>query len=100
MKKFYRILAYIKPYYGYAGLNIIFNLLTIVFSLFSFALLIPFLNLLFGIDDLVIEKPELAFNTKALLDSLNYEISQVIISSGKVQALVYICVILIIAFFY
>ncbi len=99
MKKFYRILAYIKPYYGYAGLNVIFNLLTIVFSLFSFALLIPFLNLLFGIDDLVIEKPELAFNTKSLLDSLNYEISQVIISSGKVQALVYICIILIIAFF-
>ncbi len=99
MKKFYRILAYIKPYYGYAGLNVIFNLLTIVFSLFSFALLIPFLNLLFGIDDLVIEKPELAFNTKSLLDSLNYEISQVILSSGKVQALVYICIILIIAFF-
>ncbi|RLD53716.1 MAG: ABC transporter ATP-binding protein, partial [Bacteroidetes bacterium] len=99
MKKFYRILAYIKPYYGYAGLNVIFNLLTIVFSLFSFALLIPFLNLLFGINDLVIEKPELAFNTKSLLDSLNYEISQVIITSGKVQALVYICIILIIAFF-
>lgn len=100
MKKFYRVLAYIKPYYGYAGLNVVFNLLTIVFSLFSFALLIPFLNLLFGMDDLVTEKPELAFNTDSLLGYLNYEISQIIITSGKVQALVYICVVLIFAFFF
>ncbi len=99
MKKFYRVLAYIKPYYGYAGLNVIFNLLTIVFSLFSFALLIPFLNLLFGIDDLVTDKPELAFNTKSLLEYLNYQISEVISSNGKIQALVYICIVLLISFF-
>ncbi len=98
MKKFYRILAYIKPYYGYAGLNVIFNLLTIVFSLFSFALLIPFLNLLFGINELVTEKPVFEFNTDSLLNYLNYQISQVIVTSGKMQALVYICVILMSAF--
>ncbi len=100
MKKFYRILAYIKPYYGYAGLNVFFNLLTIVFSLFSFALLIPFLNLLFGIDDLVTEKPEFAFNADSLLSYLNYQISNVIIVSGKIQALVYICIVLMFAFFF
>ncbi len=100
MKKFYRVLAYIKPYLGYAGLNVIFNLFTIVFSLFSFALLIPFLNLLFGMNELVIEKPELGFTTASFLDYLNYEISSIIISEGKIQALVYICVILIVAFFF
>ena len=100
MKKFYRILSYIKPYYGYYGLNILFNIIAIVFSLFSFALLIPFLNLLFGMDDLVLVKPEFAFNADALLGYLNYQISQVIVSSGKVQALVYICAILIIAFLF
>ncbi len=100
MKKFYRILAYIKPYYGYYGLNIIFNIVAIVFSLFSFALLIPFLNLLFGMNDLVMVKPEFAFNTDALLGYFNYQISQVIISSGKGQALVYICTILIFAFLF
>jgi len=100
MKKFYRVLAYIKPYMGYAGLNVIFNLLTIVFSLFSFALLIPFLNLLFGMNELVTEKPEMGITTRAFLDYLNYEISSIIISEGKVQALIYICVILIGAFFF
>ena len=99
MKKFYRILAFVKPYYGYALLNVLFNLLTIIFSLFSFALLIPFLNLLFGINDLVTDKPELAFNTNSLLEYLNYYISDIIITGGKEKALIYICMILVVAFF-
>lgn len=98
MKKFYRILSYIKPYYGYFGLNVLFNLLTIIFSLFSFALLIPFLNLLFGINDLVTEEPELLFNTSSFLKYLNYQISHIIITDGRMSALVYICVILMSAF--
>ena len=72
MKKFYRILAYTKPYLGYAGLNTLANLFTIVFSLMNFALLIPFLNLLFGVSDLVTVKPEFHMSTQGLLQSLNY----------------------------
>ena len=100
MKKFYRVLSYIKPYWGYASLNVFFNLLTIVFSLFSFALLIPFLNLLFGMNELVTEKPILSFSTDSFLQFLNYHISQVIITQGKVQALIYICVVILAAFFF
>ena len=100
MKRFYRILAYIKPYWGYAALNIFFNLMTIAFSLFSFAMLIPFLNLLFGINELVTVKPEFGFSTDALLGFINYHISQVIITSGHLKALVFICVILMIAFLF
>ncbi len=99
MKKFYRVLSYIKPYYGYAGLNIFFNVLTVVFSLFSFTLLVPFLNLLFGQEELVSVKPVLEFNTRSFLKYLNYEISQIIISEGKVQALIYICGVILVAFF-
>jgi subfamily B ATP-binding cassette protein MsbA len=98
MKKFYRVLSYIKPYKGYAVLNVLFNVLTIAFSLFSFTLLVPFLNLLFGQDELVTVKPELALNTRGFLDYLNYHISQIIISEGKVQALIYICVVIVVAF--
>jgi subfamily B ATP-binding cassette protein MsbA len=100
MKKFYRVLSYIKPYWGFALMNVFFNLLTIVFSLFSFALLIPFLNLLFGMNELVVEKPVFSFTTDSLLQFLNYEISQVIIAQGKVQALIYICVVILGAFFF
>lgn len=100
MKKFYRLLRYIKPYWLYALLNVLFNLLTIVFSLFSFALLIPFLNLLFGTDSLVTEKPDFSLNTEALIDSLNYLISSIIIQKGQLQALGFICIVLITAFFF
>ncbi len=99
MKKFYRVLAYIKPYLGYAGLNVIFNILTIVFSLMNFALLIPFLNLLFGVNELVTVKPELTFSTQGLLEYLNYYISQIILTQGKLEALVFICITILIAFF-
>ena len=99
MKKFYRVLAYIKPYKKFAWLNILFNVLTVVFSLFSFTLLVPFLNLLFGQTELVNIKPELEFTTRSFLDYLNYEISQVIVTQGKVQALIYICIVILVAFF-
>ncbi len=99
MKKFYRIFAYIKPYWAYALLNVLFNLLTVVFSLFSFALLVPFLNLLFGTDALVTTRPDWAFSSNALLGNMNYLISSIIIAKGPVQALVFICVVIIIAFF-
>ncbi|PLX12306.1 MAG: antibiotic ABC transporter ATP-binding protein [Marinilabiliales bacterium] len=99
MKKFYRVLSYIKPYYAFAGLNIFFNVLTVVFSLFSFTLLVPFLNLLFGQEELVSVEPVLELNTKSFLNYLNYMISQIIISEGKVQALIYICGVILVAFF-
>jgi subfamily B ATP-binding cassette protein MsbA len=99
MKKFYRVLVYVKPYLGYAGLNVIANIFTIVFSLLNFALLIPFLNLLFGVNDLVTVKPEFNLSTQGLLEYLNYYISQIIIDNGKIEALVFICIIILFAFF-
>ena len=99
-KKYLRILAYVKPYSGYAILNVVFNLLVIVFSLVSFVMLIPFLNLLFGKEALVTENPDLSFNPEVLMEYLNYVISQIIISQGKVQALIFICFFLLGTFFF
>ncbi|MDA3943182.1 MAG: ABC transporter ATP-binding protein [Bacteroidetes bacterium] len=99
MRKFYRVLAYVKPYWGYALLNVLFNLLTIVFSLFSISMLVPFLNLLFSTDALVTAKPEFALNADALINSLNYYISAIIIEQGQLQALIFICIILVSSFF-
>ncbi len=99
MKKFYRVLSFAKPYWGFALLNVLFNLLTVIFSLFSFALLVPFLNLLFGTEKLVTVRPDFAFSSDALFGTLNYEISRIIIESGHIDALLFICGILITAFF-
>ncbi|MDY0075836.1 MAG: ABC transporter ATP-binding protein [Bacteroidales bacterium] len=98
MKKFYRILAYIKPYWGYAALNVLFNLLTIVFSLFSITMLVPFLNLLFGTEALVTEKPTFELNADGLINMLNYQISTIIVEKGQLQALIFICILLVSSF--
>jgi subfamily B ATP-binding cassette protein MsbA len=99
VKSYWRIISYIKPYLGYAGLNVLFNLLTIVFSLFTFAMLAPFLSLLFEKEQLVTQAPEFSFSSDALIEYLNYIMSKMIIEQGKLDALFFICVILLIAFF-
>ncbi|MCD4663947.1 MAG: ABC transporter ATP-binding protein/permease [Bacteroidales bacterium] len=98
-KKYLRILAYVKPYIGYALLNVLFNLLVVVFSLVSFVMLIPFLNLLFGIEKLIETQPEFSMNPESIMEYLNYFISQIIISKGKVDALIFICLFLLGTFF-
>lgn len=99
MKKYGRVLKYIKPYWVFAALNVLFNLLTIVFSLFTFALLAPFLSLLFGKTEFVQDKPELSFNSEALIDYMNYILSDIIQTQGEMQALLTICFVLLGTFF-
>ncbi len=94
MKKYGRVLNYIKPYWVFAALNVLFNLLTIFFSLFTFALLAPFLSLLFGNTELIQDKPELSFNSEALIDYMNYILSDIIQTQGEMQALLTICLVL------
>lgn len=98
-KKYLRVLAYAKPFWTSALLNVVSNLLVIVFSLVSFVMLVPFLNLLFGIEKLVETKPEFSLSPEAILDYLNYFISQVIIRQGKTEALLFICLFLLGTFF-
>ncbi|MBW6459716.1 MAG: ABC transporter ATP-binding protein/permease [Bacteroidales bacterium] len=99
MRNFLRILSYIRPYWLHALLNLVFNLMVIIFSLVSFIMLIPFLNLLFGIDELVLTRPELRLSPEALLDFLNYYISKLILDQGKTDALLFICFFLLTSFF-
>ncbi len=52
MKDFFKILIrFVPPYKKYLVLNIFFNILTAFLTLFSFALIIPILQMLFRIDE-------------------------------------------------
>lgn len=97
-KNFRRILHYVKPYSGSVALNVLFNILGIVFSLFSFSMIVPFLNILFNPDNLVTVRPEFSLNSDTLLDMLNYCVSYMIIHYGQSTALVGICIMLVTAF--
>ena len=56
MKAFWRVLKrFAAPYKRYLGGSLILNLLSAIFNIFSFALLIPILNILFKMDQTVYE---------------------------------------------
>ena len=100
-KTFSRILTYVKPYWGSIVLNLAFNLMAIFFSLFSFALVGPFLNLLFKEGAVeAVAKPEFALTSEWLMGYLNWFMSNLIITGGKHQALIFMCLLLVVAFFF
>ena len=100
-KPFSRVLTYVKPYWVSIVLNLVFNLVTIFFSLFSFALVGPFLTLLFKEGAVeVVAKPEFSFTSDYLMGYLNWFMSSLIASGGKYHALVFMCLLLLAAFFF
>ncbi|MDD3877932.1 MAG: ABC transporter ATP-binding protein [Bacteroidales bacterium] len=100
MKRFFSIIALIRPYWKQALLNIIFNILAIIFSLVSLTMIVPFLGLLFGTVELVNTAPEFSLNVHALKDGFYYLISSIIIERGRLDALVFICVLVVFFFFF
>ena len=51
MKGFFDLLRrFVPPYKKYLALNVLFNILTAILTLFSFALIIPILEMLFGLN--------------------------------------------------
>lgn len=100
MSSFWRLLSYIRNYKLNVGLNVLSNILVALFTAISIPLLIPFLEILFDRAELVTEKPEVAFNVESIARQFNYHLSQLIINEGKETALVYVCVAILIVFFF
>ena len=100
MKRFSRILHYLKDRKQNIVLYVVFNISSLAFSLVSLGLLGPFLQMLFGLDKKILIKPKLELSSKSLLDTLNYELSQLIVQHDKVYALAAICILIIISVFF
>ena len=95
MKGYIKLLKYVKPYKALAALNVFFNILSIVFSLFSIAVIMPFLKLLFSKEQLVMQKPTLSMDFKNINEVFNYYLSELIRTEGPESALIFICVVLV-----
>lgn len=90
MKAFWRVLKrFAAPYKKYLGGSLILNLLSAVFNIFSFALLIPILNILFKMDSTVYEfMPWDRMPSKEqLMNNFYYAVSQMIDKWGGSTAL-------------
>ncbi|MFM2225284.1 MAG: hypothetical protein RJA07_1486 [Bacteroidota bacterium] len=99
MKHLKQLNTYIRKYYHYSLLNILFNVLSIVFSVFSMSMIIPFLNILFGITQKVLVKPQLTVSVTSWINSFNYFMGNLIDVYGSSTALLAVCICVVIVFF-
>lgn len=111
MQKFFGVLKYVRGYWRYAWLNIFFNILSVVFNLFSLLSVIPLLQLLFTSSeaefaDIVAKgEPVVGFDINSALDWVNYKFAVYITNSpdpsqSRLEILFYICISIIGIFFF
>lgn len=100
MKRFSRILKYLRNQKKNIALYIAFNLLAVVFSLLSLAMLAPFLQLLFGLEELKKVKPVFTMSATGLLEYLKYYISRLIVTHNAEYALGAICILVVVSIFF
>ena len=98
MKAFWKILKrYVAPYKGYVGGSVVLNILSAVFNVFSFSLLIPILQILFNIGETHYEfipwHRGMPFNE--ISNNAYYYVSQFIADYGQSRVLLALCLIFI-----
>lgn len=106
MKKLFSVLKYTKDYKKYTYLNILFNVLFSVFSVFSITLAIPFLKLIFESDmsyyQNIVDKglPAFGYNTTYASAWGYYKMATFIILYGKATVLMWICFVVFVTTFF
>ena len=95
MKEFLQVLRrFVPPYKKYLVLSVIFNILSAVLNIFSFATIIPMLNILFQTGDAESATSLMAWDWGnihgVLLNNMNYAVNQLIASAGATTTLLVI----------
>jgi subfamily B ATP-binding cassette protein MsbA len=99
VKVFLRVVSFLRQYLGYTVANLIFNILSAFFSLFSVVMVIPLPQLLFGQIPEITIKPELTFNATSFLDWIKFLLSQEKNSNGVLSALIWVCFTVVVIIF-
>jgi subfamily B ATP-binding cassette protein MsbA len=106
MKSYFRLLSFAKPYERYIIPYVIFALLSIVFGVANFALIIPVLNLLFNVmgngeamGATIPELPDFSLDINYFTSLFNYYLSKQIYEHGRLGALMYVCMVLVFCVF-
>ena len=95
MKEFLNVLRrFVPPYKKYLVLSVIFNILSAVLNIFSFAALIPILQILFQTGEAKAATALMAWDwgnvQDVLMNNLNYYVSQLIAQYGQTTTLLFI----------
>ena len=105
MKNLIRIAKITLQFKKTLFLNLGFNILGMVFSIFSFAMIIPLLRVIFNSSTAVFEKiissysGDFSWTKDGILNFVNYYIAKHAISEGRYSTLILICIFLVIMVF-
>ena len=99
MKEFIQVLRrFLPPYKKYLALSVVFNILSAILNVFSFATLIPMLGILFQTDTagrathlMPIEMEHLK---ESLMNNMDYYVNQLIAATGAITTLLIIGLVL------
>ncbi|MBO6044450.1 MAG: ABC transporter ATP-binding protein [Bacteroidales bacterium] len=97
MKAFWKMLRqYVAPYTKYLGGSVLLNLLSVIFNVFSFSMIMPILNMLFSLDDEVytLIPWESVHSSKELINNLYYYVAEFTGSYGASKTLLLLCLFL------
>jgi len=100
MKNFYKLFRYVKPYWVKVIISLSFNAASAIFSVSSIAMIIPFLGILFDNQPIVPVRPEFEFSINTIRDIFNYEVNEIIIEKGRISAVVFVSIIIVILSFF
>ncbi len=95
MKQFIKIVKLLKHYLGYCSLNVLFNVLSAVFALFSFTMVIPFLGILFESQPYVTEPVPFKLSAEGIEQNFGYYITLIIENYGKTNALLFVSILVV-----
>ena len=93
MKEFLQVLRrFVPPYKKYLALSVLFNILSAVLNIFSFATLIPMLQILFktGDADTATSLMPWALDKDTLMNNMNYYVNDLIAMMGATTTLLFI----------
>lgn len=95
MREFLRVLRrFVPPYKKYLALSVVFNVLSAVLNIFSFAALIPILQIIFKTGDGKAATAWMAWDwgnvQEVLMNNLNYYVNTLIATHGQTTTLLFI----------
>lgn len=104
MKVYFRLLAYAKPIEKFAIPYFIYSILSVVFGLLNFTLLIPLFDILFNPESttkmpVITSMPEIEFSGKYFQNLFYYYFHIAITGYGKLGALKFVCGIILLSVF-
>jgi subfamily B ATP-binding cassette protein MsbA len=97
MKNVRLLLKYLAPYKWSAVRNILYNILSAIFALFSYTLIMPFIKILFDKVAVVASPGEFQFTLSYIGEYFKYYLHAFIVKNGQAETLLMVSLLFIVA---